>query len=61
MADTQGEKLERELDRLIKRKRLIQPEDLATALKLYNAYDTAVGNIARAMADAKNWLAIPVM
>lgn len=32
-ADSAGEKLERELDRLIKRKQLIAPEDVLTAAK----------------------------
>lgn len=59
-ADTAGEKLERELDRLIKRKRLIQPDDLVTAIKLYDAYDFAVQAIAKALADANQFIQWPV-
>jgi hypothetical protein len=60
-ADTAGEKLQRELDRLVKRRRLIQPSDLQGAIRLYNLYDSAVGQIARALADAQTFLALPVV
>jgi hypothetical protein len=59
-ADTAGEKLERELDRLIKRKRLLQPDDLKTAVKLYLAYDMAVGAISKAFANAQQYFQTPV-
>lgn len=57
-ADTAGEKLERELDRLVSRKRLIQPNDLLTAGKLFENYSTAVDAIGSAIVDANlaiNW------
>lgn len=59
-ADSAGEELERELDRLIKRKRLLQPDDLATAIKKYEAYYMAVGQISRAFQDASTAIQAPV-
>lgn len=61
ISDTAGEKLERELDRLIKRKRLLQPDDLVTAIKLYLAFDTAVGNISKAFENAQQYFQTPVI
>jgi hypothetical protein len=60
-ADTAGEKLERELDRLIKRKQLIQPDDLVTAMKLYQNYGRAVLAIDKAFTDANQYLSTPVV
>lgn len=60
-ADTAGERLERELDRLIKRKRLFQPNDLATAIRVYFAYDQAVNQISKAFQDAQQYFNTPVI
>lgn len=51
-ADTAGEKLERELDRLIKRKTLVSPDSLATTARLLQDYLKKTENLARGMADA---------
>lgn len=48
-ADSAGEKLERELDRLIKRKTLISPDSLDTANDLMNGYAAAVQNTVNVM------------
>lgn len=50
-ADTAGEKLERELDRLVKRKRLIQNESLATTGRLLDEYAINVQNILNVYID----------
>lgn len=60
-ADSAGEKLERELDRLIKRKQLIQPDDLGTAAKLYIEYDRSVQAIDKVLSDAQLLLRTPVV
>jgi len=59
-ADTAGERLERELDRLIKRKRLLQPNDLETAAKLYNAFFLQAAGIDKAFKDAYVVLNAPI-
>lgn len=61
IADTAGERLERELDRLMGRTRLIQPNDLLRAAALYNSYDKAVGNIANALTAATTILSAPIL
>jgi hypothetical protein len=62
-ADTAGEKLERELDRLIKRQhgQLIQPDDLKTAIERYNEWQKVVNLIPRAFSDALTVLQLPVV
>lgn len=51
-ADSAGEILERELDRLIKRKTLISPESLQGVTKKYQDHAQKVGAIAQTLADA---------
>lgn len=51
-ADTAGEKLERELDRLLKRKTLVTPDSLSKMIELMDAYTTAVQQIQSPVADA---------
>lgn len=53
-ADSQGEVLERELDRLVQRKTLIGPETLRTLLTRYEAYVVAVNLMDQPMTDAIN-------
>jgi len=50
-ADSAGEKLERELDRLVKRKTLITPASLATTERLYYSYKGLVGQLENSLAD----------
>jgi hypothetical protein len=52
ISDSAGEILERELDRLIKRKTLISPESLQGVSKKYQDYAGKTANIAQALADA---------
>lgn len=49
--DTAGEKLERELDRLVKRKTLIQASSLKSMEKLYYDYKNAMSALEHALAD----------
>lgn len=51
-ADTAGEKEERELDRLIKRKTRINAASLATVSTRYKAYLTLTMAVAQPLADA---------
>ncbi len=44
-ADSQGELLERELDRLISRKTIVTPASLSKAAQLYESYVRAVNEI----------------
>ena len=53
-ADSAGERLERELDRLLKRKTLIQACSLGSAEKSYYAYKNQVASLEKAMADFYN-------
>lgn len=48
-ADTSGEKVERELDRLIKRKTLIQTDDLQKLIDLSNQYVENVNSLLAAL------------
>jgi len=50
--DSSGEKLERELDRLIRRKTLISPDSLAGAGRLLQLYAKNMENLTRGYADA---------
>jgi hypothetical protein len=50
-ADTAGEKVERELDRLVKRKTLISPNSLQTLSRLQVEYAAAADRTALAMRD----------
>lgn len=50
-SDTIGEKVERELDRLIKRKTLITPDSLATLARLLEEYARQVERVINANAD----------
>ncbi len=60
---TAGEKLERELDRLIKREhgQLIQPDDLKTAIKYYEAYWALVDKMPQDFKDIAEVLQMPVI
>lgn len=60
-ADTAGEKLERELDRLIKRKQLLQPDDLGTCIKYYDEFVKRVNDVDKALTDATIVLITPVV
>lgn len=51
-ADTQGEKLERELDRLIKRKTRISPSSLSSLATLYSNYIDTVTAVQRSLTTA---------
>lgn len=53
-ADTIGEKYERELDRMIKRKTRINAGSFKTLVKLHNQYNAAVDQLQRPLADAMN-------
>jgi len=55
--DTIGEKVERELDRLIKRKTRISAVSLQTLDKLYSAYTKEVNGMASSLTDAYNVVA----
>jgi hypothetical protein len=50
-ADTAGEKVERELDRLVKRKMLISPQSLATLGRLQVEYAAAADRTAYGWRD----------
>lgn len=50
-ADSAGERVERELDRLIKRKTLVSPDSLATLARLVQAYMKDQERMAMGMAD----------
>lgn len=50
-ADTAGEKVERELDRLVKRKTLISPNSLNTLARLQADYAAAADRTATALQD----------
>jgi len=50
-ADSSGEKVERELDRLIKRKTLIQAQSLSTLESQYYAYKQHVVALENALRD----------
>jgi hypothetical protein len=52
VADTQGELLERELDRLILRKTIVSPESLRAVLSRYEAYTRAAQDIQRSLTAA---------
>jgi hypothetical protein len=56
-ADTQGERLEREMDRLIKRKTRINSSSMATFVKLYNDYLTKVEAVQTPLTDVLNVVA----
>jgi hypothetical protein len=47
-----GEREERELDRLIKRKTRINASSFTTLVKRYNDYQTLANNIQRPLGDA---------
>lgn len=51
-ADSAGELLERELDRLVDRKTIVSPESLRRMTSLYEAHLRAVQDIQRTMAAA---------
>lgn len=51
IADSQGELLERELDRLILRKTIVSPESLQSAIKRFDSYKGAVRSIEGTFAD----------
>jgi hypothetical protein len=51
-ADSAGEKLERELDRLINRKTLVQRKSFETGIRLYDTYAKLVWDLAKTFADA---------
>jgi len=51
-SDSSGEKLERELDRLIKRKTLISPDSLATTGRLLQEYARNLEFLTSGYADA---------
>jgi len=51
-SDSSGEKLERELDRLIRRKTLISPDSLATSGRLLQEYAKNIEYLAAGYADA---------
>lgn len=53
-ADTAGEKFEREIDRLIKRKTRINSNSLSTLTRLYDQYVQSVGLIQYALAQAND-------
>lgn len=53
-ADTIGERVERELDRLIKRKTRINANSLATVSNRYAEYNAAVDLIQQRLEDAFN-------
>ena len=50
-ADSAGERLERELERLLKRKTLIQASSLSTMEKAYYQYKNYVTSLEKAIAD----------
>lgn len=52
LADSKGELLERELDRLINRKTIVSPESLTKTVKLFEEYARAAANIDGALGDA---------
>lgn len=59
--DTAGERVERELDRLIKRKTLIQYESLLTTAKEIDSYAVNMNGLVNMYIDTVNViLAIPV-
>jgi hypothetical protein len=51
-ADTNGEKVERELDRLIKRKTRISPASLSTLATYYKSYLDTVTAVQRSLTTA---------
>lgn len=51
-SDSSGEKLERELDRLIKRKTLISPDSLATTGRLLQEYARNLEFLTQGYSDA---------
>lgn len=51
-ADTQGERFEREIDRLIKRKTRISAKSLVTLAELYRVYNDKVTRLQMPLADA---------
>lgn len=51
-ADSQGELLERELDRLIDRKTIVSPDSLRALTTKYETYLRAVNDIQRSMTAA---------
>lgn len=55
-ADTSGEKLERELDRLVKRKTLIQANSLSTTESLYYSYKQQVNSLENALRDLYSYV-----
>jgi len=50
--DSQGEVLERELDRLILRKTIVSPESLTRLSSLYAQYEQAVNSMQGPLSDA---------
>lgn len=59
--DTQGEKVERELDRLINRKRLVQDESLEKVGQQIDEYAVLINGLINAYVDTVNIIiAIPV-
>lgn len=57
-ADTQGEKFEREIDRLIKRKTRINSRSFVTLVDRYKAYLLWVENVQKFLTEALNGAAI---
>lgn len=57
-SQTAGERLERELSRLINRQhgQLIQPNDLATAIRLFQLWDRQMQQVPKAFNDAQTVL-----
>jgi len=51
-ADSLGETLERELDRLIDRKTIVSPESLRTLYQKYDAYLNAAAQLQRSLTAA---------
>ena len=52
VADSSGEALERELDRLIARKTIVSPETLRSLINRYEAYNRAAQDIIRTLTAA---------
>ncbi len=51
-ADTAGEKVEREMDRLIKRKTRMNASSLTTLNEHYKSYNSLVDNVQKFLTDA---------
>lgn len=57
-ADTMGERVERELDRLVKRKTLITPDQLRTLMQRIKDYIDAVQTVSNSTADLAEMIAL---